>query len=308
MEPGSLTRRADGVIARLAARQHGVVARWQLLDAGVTPQQIKVRLRSGRLHKVHRGVYLVGHSVPPVLAMEQAALLLCSDPVALSDRSAANLWNLLPYPATAPVCVTVPPERSVARPGIKVHRSKLTRRDLRRRHGLAVASPPRTILDLARSLDEEKLERVVAEASYRGLASEAELRAQVERNEGRRGVGKLRHVLDLPCGPRRTRSPAERMMLRLLRRAGITGYEMNARIHGYEVDLLWRAEGVAVEIDGYDAHSGRVAFERDHLKSATLGAYGIRVVPVTARQIRDDPAGVLDRLFRTLVKATKPAE
>ncbi|HEX3263341.1 MAG TPA: DUF559 domain-containing protein [Solirubrobacterales bacterium] len=155
-------------------------------------------------------------------------------------------------------------------------------------------------MDLALALDQEELERVVGEASYRRLASEAELRAQVDGNEGRRGVRKLRRVLDLPGGPRRTRSPAERMMLRLLRRAGLTGYEVNARVHGYEVDLLWRDEGFAVEINGYDAHSGRVAFERDHLKVATLAAHGVRVMPVTFRQIRDDPGGVVARLRAVL--------
>ena len=92
-------------------------------------------------------------------------------------------------------------------------------------------------------------------------------------------------------------------MLQLLRGAGITGYEANARIHGYEVDLLWRAEGLVVEIDGFDAHSGRVAFERDRLKVATLNSNGMTVMPITGRQIRDDPEGVLDRLQRTLARA-----
>jgi very-short-patch-repair endonuclease len=78
-------------------------------------------------------------------------------------------------------------------------------------------------------------------------------------------------------------------MLRLLRRAGVTGYETNARIHGYEVDFLWRETHVAVEVDGYDAHSGRIAFERDRLKAATLNAHGLRVMPITPRQLRDDP-------------------
>ena len=89
-------------------------------------------------------------------------------------------------------------------------------------------------------------------------------------------------------------------MLRLLRGAGITGYEANARIHGYEVDLLWRDLGLAVEIDGYDAHSGRVAFERDRLKISTLTAHGVRVMPVTGRRIRDDPEGVVRRILHGL--------
>lgn len=86
----------------------------------------------------------------------------------------------------------------------------------------------------------------------------------------------------------------------LLRRSGVTGYETNARIHGYEVDLLWRELGLAVEVDGYDAHSGRVAFERDRLKVASLNAHGVRVMPVTGRQVRNDSAGVLRRLRRAL--------
>lgn len=173
-------------------------------------------------------------------------------------------------------------------------------RDIRRRHGLALTSPPRTILDLSLPLNEEGLESVVAEAGYRRLASEAELRAQIEGNRGKRGIGKLRRVLDLPGGPRRTRSRAEQRMLRLLRRAGITGYQTNARIHGYEVDVLWREARLAVEIDGFDAHSGRIAFERDRLKAATLNANGVRVMPVTGRQVERDPDGVLSRLALAL--------
>ena len=94
-------------------------------------------------------------------------------------------------------------------------------------------------------------------------------------------------------------------MLRLLRRDGMTGYETNARIHGYEVDLLWRDARLALEIDGFDAHSGRIAFERDRLKMATLNANGVRVMPVTGRQIRDDPEGVLRRLRRALDPSAK---
>jgi very-short-patch-repair endonuclease len=307
MSVESFSRFADRAIASFAARQHGVVARWQLLAAGLTRTQITHRLRNGRLHEIHRGVYLVGHSVPPPLAAEQAALLACGERSVLSHRSAANLWKLLPYPASSKVWVTVPPERSADRPGLHVARTEVPARDIRQRHGLRLTSPPRTIFDLARLMDEGELEAVVAEASYRRLASDAELKTQIRENQGKRGLVKLRRVLDLPGGPRRTRSPAERRMLRLLRCAGVTGYETNARIHGYEVDLLWRAENLVVEIDGWDAHSGRVAFERDHLKMATLSANGLAVMPVTGRQIRDDPTGVLNRLQRARIEASKKA-
>jgi very-short-patch-repair endonuclease len=165
---------------------------------------------------------------------------------------------------------------------------------------MPLTSPPRTILDLAGELDLEALERLVAEAEYRRLAGERELREQLERAPGKRGNARLRSVLDLPGGPARTRSPAERRMLRLLRDAGLTGYELNERIHGFEVDVLWRELDFAVEIDGYEAHSGRVAFERDRLKVATLKARGLDVMPVTPRQLRDDRDGVCLRLLRAL--------
>ena len=173
----------DRAIAAIAARQHGVVPRWQLLAAGVTRHQIALRLRNGRLHEIHRGVYPVGHGIPPQLAVEQAALLACGEEAVLSHRSAANLWDLLPYSASAPAWITVPSGRSAHRPRIKIRRGNLTRRDIRHRHGLRLTSPPRTIFDPSRLLSEDDLESVVAEGLYRRLASGAELRAQVEGNE-----------------------------------------------------------------------------------------------------------------------------
>src|SRR5436190_11528598 len=243
MRGESSSRRADRTIAALAANQHGIVARWQLLQLGVTARQIQLRLQGGCLHEIHRGIYLVGHTVPPALALEQAALLACGEKAVLSRRSAANLWGILPYPASAHVWITIPPGRTVERPRIKVRRAPLDARDVRRRRGVTLTSPPRTILDLSSLIDAEELEGMVAEAAYRRLASETELADQVARNEGKRGVANLRRVLGLAGGPQRTRSHGERAMLRLIREARLTGYEANARIHGYEVDLLWRDAG-----------------------------------------------------------------
>jgi very-short-patch-repair endonuclease len=296
MDPQSLMHTADRVIAALAAAQHGVVARFQLLARGITAQQIKVRLRAGRLHELHRGVYLVGHEVPPRYASEMAALLACRPGAVLSHRTAASLWNLVPYPAPGDVCVTIPPERTAIRPKLEIHRARIDRRDIRRRHRLALTSPARTLLDLAGTYEEAELERIVAEAHYRNLAREPELRTQLARHPHRPGNRALRTILELPGGPQRTRSAGERALLALLRRAGIAGFECNARVHGYEVDFLWRDPGLVVEVDGYDGHSSRGAFERDRLKSATLTAHGLTVMPITGRQIRDDPRGVVARI------------
>lgn len=303
----SSTRFADRAIARLAARQHGVVATWQLLDRGVTRHQIATRVASDRLVALHRGVYLVG-PVAAQHARAMAALLALRLEATLSHRSAAALWGLLSYPATAPAWVTVPPERNVARPGIKIVRARLDRCDVRTRHAMRLTSPPRTILDLAAIVDDEyELERIVADAAYRGVASEAEICGQLERNPGKRGAVRLRGVVDLPGGPQRTRSPGERAMLRLLRGRGIGGFETNVRIHGYEVDFFWRAQCLVVEVDGWDAHSSRKAFEDDRLKAARLQARGIRVMRVTGRQIKRDPDGVIGRLLAALNSAQRSA-
>ena len=181
---------------------------------------------------------------------------------------------------------------------------------------MPITSPPRTILDVAHSLSTAattpahsdpftasrlaELEQLVAQAIYRRRASEAELRDQVERNPHKPGVRALRDVLDLPGGPRRTRSPGERALLGLLRQRRISGFEVNAEVHGYEVDFFWREGRFAVEVDGWDGHSSRVAFERDRLKWAKLEAKGVRVMPVTGRQVNSDPDGVVARLLAAL--------
>ncbi len=276
-----------------------MVAHRQLLAAGVTRHQIALRVQSGYLVKVHQGVYRVG-AVPSAHAHEMAALLACGPDAVLSHLSAAALWNLRRYPVTAPVHVTVSPARRVSHAGIRVHRATLARRDVRLRDGMRVSSPPRMLLELAAYLEPPMLEFVIAEANYRGLASDAELGDQLERNPGKRGIRRLRQVLALPGGPRRTRSDGERELLRALRKAGIDGYEVNAELHGYEVDFLWRDLDFAVELDGWDGHSGRVAFERDRLKIAILDTKGLTVMPVTGKQVRDDLDGVLRRLSQAL--------
>ncbi len=294
------SRSPDALIRLLAARHHGIVHREQLLAAGLTKMQIETRLGDGRLVALHRGVYLVG-AVPSEHASSQAALLACGDGSALSHRSAAAVWKLLPYPATAYPWVTIEPARRLERSRIVIRRATLQSNDVRTRHGMRVVSPPRAVLDCSALLgDVYELEALVAEASFRGLASEEELCRQVERNRGRPGIASLRHVLDLEGGPRRTRSKGERWFLRLLRKSGVNGYEVNEKIHGKEVDFLWRDQSFCVELDGWDGHKGRIAFERDRLKWAHLQANGVDVMPLAVRQGKRDERGTIHRLLKAL--------
>lgn len=280
------------------------------------------RVAAGRLHEVHRGVYLVGHEVAPAYARESAAVLAARGEGTLAGRTASALWEMAPYPAPGDVCLIIPPGRELRRKGIDVRRAHLDRRDIERIDRLPVTTPVRTILDVAAVIAREagsrgagartrrasrrgrrrralaprrlsELEQLVAQAEYLGLTSATELAERLDREPGRRGARALRDVLGLPGGPQRTRSRPERRLISLLRRRGIDGFESNAKIHGYAVDVLWRDIGFAVEIDGWQGHSGRVAFERDRAKLAHLSAHGVDVMPLTPNELRRDPDAVV---------------
>ena len=135
----------DTRIARVAARQHGVVAADQLYMAGLTPQMVKTRVRNGRLHRIHRGVYAVGH---PGLSREgswMAAVLACGKGAVLSHRAAGALWRITTAPEV--IDVTVPGNAGRGhRDGIRIHRSStLAPGDCTARDSIPVTKPARTL-------------------------------------------------------------------------------------------------------------------------------------------------------------------
>jgi very-short-patch-repair endonuclease len=297
-------RRVERRIAALASRQHGVVTRAQLLAAGLGPGAIDHRVRSGRLHVLHRGVYLVGHATPTWRTREIGAVLACGPTAVLSHRSAAAFWEVLAYPASsADIDVTATKRGTESKPGIRVHRARtLGRRDYVIREGIPVTTPARTILDLAASCPAGEVERAVGEGIARGLLSEPRLRDQLDRNRGRQGAGALRALIDLDGGPAASRSEAERRLLRLVRAAGLPIPESNALVGGFEVDFIWRRHRLIVEVDGYRFHSSRPRFEHDCKRDASLAALGYTVLRVTWRQLTREPEAVVARLAAALAR------
>jgi very-short-patch-repair endonuclease len=292
----------DRVIAAIAGRQRGVVSRAQLLATGVESGAIERRIRAGRLHPVHRGVYLVGHPVMVQGAREVAALFACGAGAVVSHLSAANLLQLLPYPANPrPVDITVVGRQPARRRGIRVHRvSALDQRDVRRVGRVPATTVARTLLDLAAVLRTSQLERALAEAQVRRLVTERDLEDQLERNPRRPGTRALRRIVNKEGGPAITRSEAERRMLRLVRAAELPAPQVNARLGRYEVDFLWRERRLVVEVDGYASHGTRRAFERDRERDATLAVAGYTVLRVTWRQLIGAPEAVVARLASAL--------
>lgn len=290
----------DPRILDLAREQHWVVSRRQLLQLGITVDAITWMLHRGDLRPLHRGVYLVGHEVPPPLALESAALVSMGNRALLSHQTAAYLDKLLPHPAQ-PVHVTVVGRAVAARPQLHIHHATtLARRDTRTRDGLRLTTIHRTILDLAAKMGLDELEQLVAEAVRRRRTNERALRDQLQRNPGRPGTRSLRAVLDGPGGPAFTRSKAERLLRRLLRDAQLPQPQSCAMVGPFEVDLLWADERLVVEFDSARFHSDRLAFETDRRRDSYLQSRGYAVVRITWRRLTREPHAVVALIARML--------
>jgi len=285
----------DPLIATLAKRQRGYVTRQQLLDAGLGEQAIKYRLKTSRLIPVYAGVYAVGHL--PTLPQDRAvgALLACGPGAVLSHGSAAALWGIfqrweMPFEVTA--------TSAHSRRGIRVHRAALTRKDIRIQLGIRVTSPARTLLDNCPRLRDKALTRAVNELRLQRHLRLTELAELLERFPRNRGASRLRPFLQPPGGL--TRSEFEDAFLEFAERHGLPQPLVNTRIAGREVDALFAAERVIVELDGYKFHSSRERFERDRDGDAEMLAIGLATVRITWERMTQTPAREAERLLRIL--------
>jgi very-short-patch-repair endonuclease len=278
----------DLVIAALAADQYGVVGRAQLLHAGLTSREIERRTEAGRLIALHRGVYAVGHRVLKVEGRWMAAVLAAGDGAVLSHRTAAALWDLCPVPHGA-IHVTVPGDGGrKRRPGINLHRSTtLTPDDVTVHHGIPATTATRTIVDLARTLKDRRLEELVDRADFHGLVDFADL--------GAANSASLKAVLD-NYRPAPTRSELEEAFLRLCDDHGFPRPETNIPVEGYTVDFVWRDLRLIVEVDGYRYHRSPHRFESDRERDATLTAAGWAVMRFTWRRLTGQPRWVAGKL------------
>ena len=291
----------DDVIAALAARQHGVVTRAQLLAAGIAPDTVRSRVRTRRLVPVHHGVYRVGPVVDP-RAREMAAALACGAGAVVSHYSGAALWERLPQRDGMLVDVTVPHHHRGRRPGLRVYRVRaLPEEEVTVLDVIPITTPARTILDLAGVAPPRRVEQALARAIREALTTPAEVLGLLARHPRRPGGPLLRALLEREGGPAFTRSEAEERFLALVRKAGLPEPELNVDVGGHEVDFLWRRERLVVEVDGFEFHSSRDRFENDRRRDADLFGLGLRVVRVTWRHITEELEATLVRVTRALV-------
>jgi hypothetical protein len=268
---------ADAEIGQIASRQHGVVTAAQLAGAGIDKDGVGWRVGTGRLHRLHRGVYAVGHRSLSWRGRWLAAVLAMGDGAVLSHGSAAALWQFL-RPMGGPIQVTVSGDGGRrARQGIVVHRSRtLTPSHVTMRHGIAVTTPARTIEDIRTEVEPYLFRRALRQAELAG------------------------HRVPHLSATKRTRSDLELLFLALCEDHGLPRPLVNHRVHGYRVDFFFVDHRLAVETDSWNYHRGSVAMEDDHARDLALRAHGIETRRYTGDQLEAAPDAVFADLKAAL--------
>ena len=287
-----------GELRWLIRRQYGVVTRRQLMEAGMTARMVEGRLRAGRLHAVHRGVYSVGRADLEDRGRWVAAVLAAGPGALLSHRSAAALWKLRGFGTYAVEVTCVHGSR---RDGLMAHESVVPARERAVRERIPVTTVARTLVDLAEVVTRDELERAVHEAYRLRCFHAADVEACIARHPRRNGTARLRDLLaDQPAGAERTRSWLEMAFLRVCRDHGLPLPDVNVIVEGRERDFCWPERRLVVETDGRHEHLTPRAFEDDHERDALLSEAGYATRRFTYRQITERPRWVAERIRAAL--------
>jgi predicted transcriptional regulator of viral defense system len=276
----------------LASRQHGVVTTRQLARLGYGRNSASKANRVGRLRRIHRGVYAVGHE-PLTWQGHCTAAVLAARPAVASHLSAAWLWGLTRGRAPSRIDVTSPVRRRAKRE-FRVHFADLLANDRAMREGVAVTSWARTMLDMAATSDDSQVQKQIKRSEERNKFDLRKLDDVLDRNRRHPGAGRLRRVLRAyRPDPATTRSQLERRFRSLVRRAGLPEPSMNYQVAGIELDAYWEAERFVVELDVYATHGDPGAFESDRTRQSDLLLRGIQMIRVTDVRLEQEPKAVI---------------
>lgn len=280
----------------LARRQHAVVTRAQLLALGFSAEAIRHRLRAGRLHAVHRGVYAVGRPDLDWLGRSMAATLACGPDARLSHRSGAALWGIRPR-TSAPVDVAVPAGVH-RRHGIRLHRH--TRPGPPHLvHRIPVGDPISILVDLATCVADEEMEDAINDADRLNLVATPRLRSALDSVPTRPGVGRLRRILDAQTFSR-AQTALERRFLPIARAAGLPKPGSQVRLGRYRVDFHWPELGLVVEADSHTYHRTVAQQTTDMMRDQAHARAGLRTLRFNHAQVFKQPDHVRAVLEDTL--------
>src|SRR4051794_16112705 len=267
----------------LATRQHGVVTAAQLRKLGLTHQGMSKRTEAGTLHRIHRGVYAVGHPRLAEKGLWMAAVLAAGERAVLASLSAAVLWRISRW--TPDEIFVLAPGKHRPRNDFRLQTCRhLDRRDVTWRHGIPVTTVARTLVDLTDVLTAPQIANVIHEAAFRKRFNEAGTRAAMARANGRANLARLENALTLNArGSAGTKSELEDRFLAHVREAGLPEPEINVKVEGLEVDF--RLGRRVFEVDGAGHERPRPHAE-DEQRDAPLRAAGYDVVRVSTSSRR----------------------
>jgi len=295
-------------LAELAWRQHGVVSIRQLqLLLRYSRAGVRYLVDSGRLHRIHHGVYAVGHTDLSQRGECLAAVLAVGPGALLSYYSAGWLWGIWrgsPNPFEVTLAV---PRHHPAPLGTVRHRARnLIDDDRAIVDGIPVTAVARTQLDLAWKLRGDRLIRLLARSEELGLLDLDAIHAVIERNRGHHGARRLRHALAIYEPPIWTRSEFERHFVERLVAAGLPRPVTGWNEVGHEIDVYWPDRRFGIELDAYETHGTRQAFEDDHERDLAFALSEVKIHRVSERQFRRQAtkivADVATLLFRRTVR------
>lgn len=281
----------------VALRQHGVVSRRQLLELGLNGDAIHHRCSTGRLHRLRRGVFVVGRPEVTRAGELMAAVLACGGGAVLSHLSAAEHYGIVVRRA-GPFSITIPAAKRIRQQGIHVHRRDLLPHEATTHRDIPVTAPICTMVDIASVLSVRALEAAVNAADKLDLVDPPALRLAMREMSPRAGKPKLARLLDRATFTL-TDSELERRFLPLARAAGLPRPLTRHRLHGYRVDFYWPDLGLVVETDGLRYHRTASAQARDRERDQVLTAAGLTVLRFTHWQVRYDRTTVQSRLRAT---------
>ncbi len=290
----------DDAIAAIAATQRGLITRQQLRELGLTPDQIKYRVRCGRLHRIYPGVFAVGHAGLDADALRLAAVFACGSGAALSHHAAAAEFGIRPRRGGL-IDVTIPTRGGRDAPEhVRLHRvARLPSDEVVVRGVLRLTSPARTFVDCSASLHDREVARMLDAAWARRLIDWVAIERAME--SPRAGVVRLRRVINTHvAGKDTTRTRPEERLRRLVLGSSLPRPELNVKAGPWELDLFWREHRQVVEVDSSTYHDSPWAKARDARKDAWLGARGYRVLRIPSPLIRGDPQHVLALIAETL--------
>jgi very-short-patch-repair endonuclease len=300
MQP--LDRTVEQELARMASANHGVVTRELLLDSGVTPQQIRSRVTSGGLIRIHRGVYRVGHRAPSVEATYLAAVVAAGEGARLSGLAAAHLLGIVKG-SPPPAEVTARTERRIE--GVRTHRCRfLNAQDATLIRGIPVTTVPRTLVDISSVLSLDSLARACHEAGVRYGITPRSVEAVLAQRPTIPGARKLRRVIYGDVNV--TLSRLEAWALEVLRDDGFPRPITNRPAGGRRVDLRWPEYRLTVELDGYRFHNSRHSWEQDRRREREARARGDEFRRYSYGDVMEDPTFMLAELHSLLPSSKRP--